>query len=127
MGLDMYLVVEKRNDFDGVYHEEIAYWRKANHIHRWFVENVQNEQDDCKMYPVSREQLEHLLHVCSETLNDPSTSHYTLPALAGPFFGETSYDEWYYQDVSYTAQVCKTILALFNFKSDARLLYYSWW
>jgi hypothetical protein len=24
--------------------EEVGYWRKANQIHRWFVENVQNQK-----------------------------------------------------------------------------------
>jgi len=31
---------------------EAMYWRKANAIHRWFVENVQGGQDDCKPYYV---------------------------------------------------------------------------
>lgn len=44
--------------------EEI-YWRKANAIHKWFVENVQDGEDDCKEYYVSREQLQKLL----ETVN----------------------------------------------------------
>ena len=30
--------------------ESVGYWRKANHIHKWFVDNVQNGEDDCKEY-----------------------------------------------------------------------------
>lgn len=41
--------------------EAVAYWRKANQIHRWFVENVQGGDDDCREYYVSREQLKELL------------------------------------------------------------------
>ena len=26
----------------------VGYWRKANHIHRWFVENVQGGEDECQ-------------------------------------------------------------------------------
>ena len=44
--------------------EEVASWRKANHIHRWFVENVQDDVDDCDIYEVSKEQLEDLLSIC---------------------------------------------------------------
>lgn len=44
--------------------EEVGYWRKANAIHRWFVENVQNNVDDCGRYEVSKEQLEELLAAC---------------------------------------------------------------
>jgi hypothetical protein len=32
---------------------ELAYWRKANQIHNWFVKNVQNGQDNCMPYEVS--------------------------------------------------------------------------
>lgn len=49
--------------------EEVAYWRKANAIHRWFVENVQNGTDDCGTYYVSREQLAELVALCKDVLN----------------------------------------------------------
>ena len=59
----------------GIYHkweslfEEVGYWRKANAIHRWFVENVQNDIDDCDRYEVDKEQLEALLSICLEIKN----------------------------------------------------------
>lgn len=28
--------------------KEIGYWRKANHIHKWFVDCVQDGEDDCE-------------------------------------------------------------------------------
>lgn len=27
--------------------DEVGYWRKANAVHKWFVDNVQHGQDDC--------------------------------------------------------------------------------
>lgn len=48
--------------------EEVMYWRKANHIHAWFVDNVQGGFDDCRSYDVSREQLQELLRVCEEVI-----------------------------------------------------------
>lgn len=45
--------------------EQVAYWRKANHIHKWFVENVQGGDDNCEYYEVSKEQLEDLIDVCN--------------------------------------------------------------
>lgn len=48
--------------------EEVAYWRKANAIHQWFVDNVQNGEDDCHEYKVSREDLEELCGICGEIL-----------------------------------------------------------
>lgn len=49
--------------------EQIGYWRKANHIHDWFVENCQNGDDDCGYHEVAREQLEDLLAICQEVLS----------------------------------------------------------
>lgn len=48
--------------------EEVGYWRKANAIHQWFVENVQNGTDDCKEYEVPKEKLEELLETAKEVL-----------------------------------------------------------
>ena len=65
MGLDMYLS-QKRRGTKSV--EDVAYWRKANHIHQWFVENVQGGVDDCKEYYASRKQLKKLLDTVNAVL-----------------------------------------------------------
>lgn len=49
--------------------ETIADWRKANHIHKWFVDNVQDGVDDCGTYEVSKEQLEELLDICKKVID----------------------------------------------------------
>lgn len=46
--------------------ESVGYWRKANQIHKWFVDNIQDGNDDCKSYYVSKEDLERLLELCKE-------------------------------------------------------------
>lgn len=46
--------------------EQVCYWRKANQIHKWFVDNVQDGNDDCRQYWVSVEKLEELLKLCKE-------------------------------------------------------------
>ena len=48
--------------------EEVMYWRKANAIHKWFVDNVQEGKDDCGEYSVSREKLSTLLELCNRVL-----------------------------------------------------------
>jgi hypothetical protein len=47
---------------------DVAYWRKANQIHGWFVENVQRGNDDCGEYPVSLGKLQELVDLCSLVL-----------------------------------------------------------
>ena len=33
---------------------EVGYWRKANHIHRWFVENIQEAVSSAPRHPTHR-------------------------------------------------------------------------
>lgn len=51
-----------------VLQEEVAYWRKANHIHGWFVDNVQDGKDDCQEYVVTQQQLAKLLETVREVI-----------------------------------------------------------
>ncbi len=49
--------------------EPVGYWRKANAIHRWFVENVQDGEDDCDYHrEVTAEDLEELRDLCIEVV-----------------------------------------------------------
>jgi len=41
--------------------EEAGYWRKANAIHKWFVDNVQKGNDNCGEYYVDENQMLELL------------------------------------------------------------------
>ena len=71
MGLDMMLI-------HGTEGNEIGYWRKANAIHKWFVDNVQNGVDDCGEYKVTKEQLIQLHNACNDVLNNHSLAE-SLP------------------------------------------------
>lgn len=49
--------------------EEVGYWRKANHIHKWFVEHIQDGEDDCDYHrEVREEDLVELLEICNTVL-----------------------------------------------------------
>ena len=48
---------------------EAGYWRKANQIHNWFVENIQDGEDDCSYHrEVTKEDLEELMDICHEVI-----------------------------------------------------------
>lgn len=47
----------------------VGYWRKANAIHAWFVEKVQDGVDECQETPVSREELTDLRNTCASVLS----------------------------------------------------------
>jgi len=91
--------------------EEVGYWRKQNQIHQWFVENVQNGEDNCAEYCVSKGQLEDLLEICKKILNDNSLAEELLPTASGFFFGGTEYDEWYFDGIENTIEILEEALS----------------
>ena len=101
MGLDMYL---ERREYkyrkpDGTYSTSaedltfdkwgasngtyitynVAYWRKANQIHKWFVDNVCDGEDECNPHDVSLEQLTELRDLCMKVLWAIDGTKMTVP------------------------------------------------
>lgn len=91
--------------------EEAGYWRKANQIHNWFVENVQKGIDECQESYVSREKLEQLLSICKEVMMNPAKAPELLPTSKGFFFGSNDYDKWYMEDIKSTIDILEENLS----------------
>lgn len=56
----------------------VAYWRKASAIHKWFVDNIQGGVDNCGHHYVKREQLNELLALCQKVLKSTILEDGTL-------------------------------------------------
>ena len=95
---------------------EAMYWRKANAIHRWFVENVQGDEDNCERHYVDREQLLKLRNLCAKLCEQKieALAEDSLPTEDGFFFGSTEYDEWYWNDVENTVKGIDKALETFD-------------
>lgn len=120
---------------------EVGYWRKANQIHKWFVNNVQDGEDSCLEYFVSRNQLLDLRNLCHTVINnsvleessedttdynkggccekkppkkikDSSVARNLLPSHPGFFFGSYEYNEYYIQDLKDTIDIIDRCLEL---------------
>ena len=89
---------------------EAGYWRKANAIHKWFVDNVQNGVDDCGSYEVSTEQIKELLDLVVEVLQNRDKASVLLPTQSGFFFGQTQYDDYYFEDMEVTKKILENLL-----------------
>ncbi len=141
--------------WDSLY-EEVGYWRKANHIHKWFVDNVQNGEDDCNYYEVTKDDITNLLDSCNkvieslknskvktvnikvgwnsngdiyddiEVFEDTKVADELLPTQSGFFFGGTEYDKCYLEDIEDTKKLCEKILKEFDFE-NYHLTYCSSW
>lgn len=120
--------------------EDVMYWRKANAIHNWFVNNVQEGNDDCKEYYVDCDNLQVLIDKCNEALlviknadvvfkqvetgwNQNGITYESiptydcvdeineiLPPTIGFFFGGTEIDEYYKNDLENTAKVLTELI-----------------
>jgi hypothetical protein len=100
----------------------VGYWRKANQIHKWFVDNVQKGNDDCKEYYVSEEKIKELYDLCTQINSNPEKAEELLPSHPGFFFGSYEYDEYYIKDIKHTIEILEPLL-----NSDNSIYYSSSW
>jgi hypothetical protein len=92
----------------------IAYWRKANAIHGWFVKNVGYGIDECQKMHVGHNQLRLLRDTCESVMKDSSLNlaWELLPPMPGFFFGSYEIDEWYMRDLEQTVKMLSDILTV---------------
>ena len=136
--------------------EEVAYWRKANQINKFFMKrDIDGEGRNAK---VDINDLKELLKICKRLKRElklvdgkiHTGTKYTkngveemyadgkiiankelaeelLPTEAGFFFGSTDYDEWYYQQIVDTIPVLEKIISEHNDAYDMEYSYYASW
>ena len=127
MGLDMTIYKTQKGEkinwknWDEV--NEVAYWRKFNALHAWFVKHVQNGEDDCEEYILPKSKLDYLLEVLEDVNKRPQSAKRLLPTESGFFFGGTEYDEYYYENVKRAIPVIHKIIEETDFETED--LYYS--
>ena len=138
MGLDMYLYTKE--DFDKPSAKESCYWRKVNWLHNYFTNVAINadevENDNLTPFYIQREDLKHLITQCAEILSlyvfpmekgEPTwqdVAETSLPTQSGFFFGDTSYNEWYLEDLVKTMESIAQVLADYP---DEEFVYYAWY
>jgi hypothetical protein len=115
------------------------YWRKANAIHAWFVNTVQDGVDDCRHAPVGVTDVEKLRDLCQSLLTlrqtNPAEAEAealrVLPPQAGFFFGSTDVNEYYWEDLTRTVQGLTRVLVEYQKRHAAgeyvEIEYHSSW
>ena len=93
----------------------VGYWRKCNAIHAWFVRNCAKGVDDCKPMYVDREKLTELRELCKTAfchveVGAIAEAQATLPPQSGFFFGDTEVNEYYQDEMKYTANLIDEVL-----------------
>lgn len=118
--------------------EDIGYWRKANQIHNFFVQECQNGIDECQLSIITKDKLEDLLDRCKRAMKlkkiylndgiikDGQGLETFLPTSSGFFFGGTEFNEWYFEDIAETKKLITKVLKETDF--DKQIICYrsSW-
>ena len=111
----------------------VAYWRKANAIHGWFVDTCAGGVDECQPIHVSRERLVELRDLCKDVLLAPATSVEAVAQVNGLmptpgfFFGSYDIDEWYMEDMKNTVEQLDKILESVSKDSWTSFIYQASW
>jgi hypothetical protein len=118
--------------------DDIGYWRKANAIHNFFVQECQDGIDECQLSMVSKDALEDLLDRCKRAMKlkkiylndgiikDGQGLETFLPTTSGFFFGGTEFDEWYFQNIAETKKLITKVLKDTDFDKQVILYRSSW-
>jgi len=109
--------------------EEVGYWRKANQIHKFFIDLTNDGVDDCSEIYVDTENLDELLEKCKAIKEDNTKAEELLPTSSGFFFGSTEYDEWYFEQIDDTIEILEELFLEKNEKGylDSELYYRASW
>ena len=105
---------------------EVGYWRKANQIHNWFMQNCarrdeyDNPIDDCRPIEITVDKLEKLLDDCKKVLADHSLAKELLPTVDGFFFGSTAYDDYYLGQIEQTIEIIGPVLKFAKHKLEIK-------
>ena len=86
---------------------EVGYWRKANQIHNWFMQNC-----------AERDEHDNPIDDCKKVLADHSLASSLLPTKSGFFFGSVDYDEVYFRDVESTIEIIEPVLKFAQHKLE---------
>lgn len=172
MGLDMYLNRKRdlnweeiqglqnkfpkaQNPIYGI-KEEIAYWRKANQIHNFFMKNDVVGSDTIATVDIS--DIRELLKICKrlkqelrltkgkihtgakyskngveeiyeegEVIANPELAEELLPTRAGFFFGGTDYDSYYYEQICEAIPILQKIVDEHNKYENVSYEYIASW
>ena len=106
---------------------QVGYWRKANAIHKWFVDNCGDGEDTCQRMYVDEEDLKGLLELVNEVLLDHNKASELLPTQSGFFFGTQDYGEWYYEDLKYTKELIEKVLKFVEENKKYQIIYQASW
>lgn len=100
--------------------DEIAYFRKVNLLLSFF-----NYEENCSFKEIDKTDIETLIENCNEVLKDNSKAELLLPTNGGFFFGNTDYNDFYFENIKEVRKTFKKIINKLN--EDESIYMFCWW
>ena len=105
----------------------VAYWRKANAIHGWFVNTLAGGVDECQPIYISLDRLIELRELANSVVLTPAMAGDILPTQSGFFFGSSDIDEWYISDMKNTVDMLDKIISSVSPEDYPTFFYQASW
>lgn len=107
---------------------QIGYFRKFNALHSYIVKTFANGIDNCQDIFLDQEAVVKIKAALDSVLETPTeeSAKEALPTQSGFYFGSTSYDEDYFEDVREAAALMQNFLDHFDFDTYALVYKASW-
>lgn len=136
MGLDQYFYAEPADE------GELAYFRKANHLHRWVLATTdeQPESDNCTHIKITLGDLRNLVKQIDEILSLRESRkykkakellvEYNLVPMGGFFFGSTEIDKNFWKELKEDRDTIDGMITQYydsDDPDDTSLYYYAWY
>ena len=101
--------------------KEVAYFRKVNFLLPFFEYG-----ENCSRLEIDDYKIDELLFKCKQVLEDHSLAETLLPTQGGFFFGNSEYNDWYFEDVKEVYDKFSEIAEDFNSDEDMLSMVCSW-
>lgn len=110
-----------KKEIEVYYEPHLAYFRKVNFLFEYFSPKM---VDECFAI-VTKGDINDIITRCNDVLNDPSRAKELLPTRSGFFFGDTDYDEHYFECVKNVGNAMAEYLKSFDGNGTGYVIF-SW-
>lgn len=134
MGLDQFIFAKLKTSNKKESDIEVAYFRKFNALQNYFEENFDQEncEDTNLTYDIVVDLIDRLERVVkAKEVGNTDTAEELFPTTSGFFYGDTSYNEYYFEKVKEALRLFRQIEKEYfddeELNSDYESLYYTCW
>lgn len=134
MGLDQFIFAKLKTSNKKESDIEVAYFRKFNALQNYFEENFDQEncEDTNLTYDIVVDLIDRLERVVkAKAFGNTDTAEELFPTTNGFFYGDTSYNEYYFEKIRDALRLFRQIEEEYfddeELNSDYESLYYTCW